>query len=247
MNRHKMKTFAFGPVLLLATFLFAVFSCSTGQSKQENDVLSPAAFAQKLKENPGALVLDVRSPGEFAGGALPNARNLDWNGADFEKTVAGFPKSDPVFVYCLSGGRSGSAAAYMRKNGFAKVYEMDGGLMKWRADGVTMDNAPAAPQKAKGMQKAEFEALLNTDKTVLVDFYADWCGPCKKMKPDLDRLGNDKKATLTVLRIDADANPDLAKQLGVSALPTLFVYKNKQQTTRKDGYQTLAQMEEMVK
>lgn len=239
-----MKFYSFGWVL---AFLLAGNSCSTGQSKQKKFELSPIEFAQKLKENSGAMVLDVRSPGEFAGGALPNAKNVDWNGPDFEKTVAGFPKTEPVFVYCLSGGRSASAASYMRKNGFSTVYEMDGGLMKWRADGVTMDNTSSAPQKAKGMQKAQFEALINTDKTVLVDFYADWCGPCKKMKPDLDRLAEAQKKRLTIIRIDADANPDLAKQLKVSSLPTLFVFRNKQETRRKEGFQTLAQMEEMVK
>lgn len=232
---------------LLSAFLVLVNSCSTGQSKQGSFELSPADFAKKLKAQPNALLLDVRSPGEFARGALPNAKNIDWNGPDFEWATSEFSKADPVFVYCLSGGRSASAAAQMRSLGFTKVYEMEGGLMKWRAEGIPMDNTSTPSAKKNGMQKAEFEVLLNSDKTILVDFYADWYWPCKKMKPDQDRLAEDQKERITIIRIDADANPELAKQLRVNALPTLVVYRNKKELKRKEGFQSGSQMEEKVK
>ena len=238
-----MKIYWIGLVLTLLLFTTA---CSTGQSKKNIFKLTPTDFAKKLKENPTCLVLDVRTPGEFSGGSLPNAKNIDWNGSDFELVVAKFNKAEPVFVYCLSGGRSSDAAGQMRKSGFDQVYEMQGGLMKWRADGIPMENGSAAPAKAKGMQMSEFEALLNSDKTILVDFYADWCGPCKKMKPDLDRMAKELSSTLSIIRIDADANPDLAKQLKVASLPTILVFRNKIETSRKEGFQTKVQMEALL-
>lgn len=231
----------------LAFFMFSLaWSCSGGQAGQQTTELSPAEFAQKITQQPNAVILDVRSPEEFAGGALPGALNVDWNGPDFESATAKLNKTEPVFVYCLSGGRSASAAAHLRNAGFAQVYEMAGGLMKWRADGIKMGSESGKPEKAKGMQRPEFEALLQGDKIILVDFYADWCGPCKRMKPDLDQLAGERATSLTVLRIDADAHPDLALQLGVSDLPTILIFKNKQEVNRKTGYLTKAGLEALL-
>lgn len=80
-----------------------------------------------MKELSNASILDVRTPSEFSKGHLINALNYDWNGNEFDKQIAPLDKSKPVFVYCLSGGRSSSAANKMRSSGFTQVYEMDGG------------------------------------------------------------------------------------------------------------------------
>jgi thiol-disulfide isomerase/thioredoxin len=60
-----------------------------------------------------------------------------------------------------------------------------------------------------GLTKAKYDALLKTDKIVLVDFYADWCGPCKKMKPSIEEIAEEMKDKVVVMRIDADQNPDI--------------------------------------
>jgi thioredoxin len=237
-----MKSILFGVFSSLFVFISA---CSTGQNKSGGFVLSPAEFNLKMKANPEGTVLDVRTPGEFSEGALAKAINVDWNGSDFESGIAKLDKSKPVFVYCLAGARSASAAKKMRKDGFTQVYELDGGMIKWRAAGIAEENG-ASEKKPKGMSKADFESLLEGDKVILVDFYAEWCGPCKKMKPDLEKIALEQKDKIKVLRIDADAHPDLSKELGVDALPTIFIYKNKRQTEKKTGYQSKKQMENLV-
>lgn len=194
-----------------------------------------------------APVLDVRTPGEFAGGHIAKAVNVDWNGSDFEKGIAGLDKKKPVFVYCLSGGRSGSAARLMREAGFSSVYELDGGMIRWRSEGHPEEKAGAQTNTSKGMTKADFEKLLGTDKTVLVDFFAEWCGPCKKMKPDLEEMETTLKDKLVILRIDADQNSDLLKELSVESLPTLMVFKNQKQANKALGYQSKEQLLDLVK
>lgn len=119
----KLLSIAFAAILLS--------SCSNAQSAQNN--LTPTAFAAKIKVTPKAVILDVRTPDEYASGHVANALNYDWNGAQFEKQIASLDKSKPVFVYCLSGRRSASAASKMRAEGFKMVYEMDGGMSGWRA------------------------------------------------------------------------------------------------------------------
>jgi len=229
-----------------AIFLLFLSSCSNGQNRA-TELLSPEKFQETMKTNPNAPVLDVRTPGEFSGGFIGSAKNVDWNGADFDAGIANLDKSKPVFVYCLSGGRSGSAAKKMRKDGFKAVYELDGGIMKWRSAGLPESRPAGQDGKGTGMSKSEFEKQLRTDKTVLVDFFAEWCGPCKKMKPDLDKMVIDLKESVVILRIDADKNPELANELGVDGLPTLLVYKKSAQVMRAEGYQSKEQLLDLVK
>lgn len=73
---------------------------------------------------------------------------------------------------------------------------------------------------------------------MLVDFYADWCAPCNKMKPYLDEISNDMAEKVVVVRIYADDNKQLCKELKVDALPVLQLYKNKALTWTNTGYIT---------
>ncbi|MCE9538162.1 MAG: thioredoxin [Bacteroidetes bacterium] len=225
-----MKLFYF--LLIASATLFN--SCSTGQSDNTKTNLSAIEFAEKIKELPSAPILDVRTPEEFAKGHLQNATNIDWNGNNFDNQIAALDKSKPVFVYCLSGGRSSSAAKKIRSDGFKEVYELQGGIMKWR--GANLPETTEKNNTSSGMNKQQFEELSKSYKTVLIDFYADWCGPCKKMKPYLDEISNDMSATVKVIRINADENPELCKELKIDALPTLQLYKNGIITWGNIGY-----------
>jgi thioredoxin len=209
-------------------------SCSNGQTQNTKTNLSATEFSEKIKELPTASIIDVRTPDEFSKGHLINALNYDWNGNEFEKQIAPLDKSKPVFVYCLSGGRSSSAASKMRSDGFKTVYELDGGIMKWRSA-----NLPETTDKAvvsNGMSKQQFDALLSSDKLVLIDFYADWCAPCKKMKPYLDEISRDMADKVVVIRINADDNQALCKELKIDALPVLQLYKNKTLSWTNAGF-----------
>lgn len=220
--------------LQLIVLTFACFACSDGQTTGVQTNLSALEFSNKIKELPAAPILDVRSEGEFANGHVANALNYNWNGSDFENQIKNIDKSKPVMVYCLSGGRSGSAAKKMRAMGFKQVYELDGGLLQWRSAGLpeTTDNKTISA----GMSVADFNKLLETDKVVLIDFYAEWCGPCKKMKPFLDEIAIEMADKVVVVRIDADQNPELAQAMGINALPILHVYKNKNLTWNNKGF-----------
>lgn len=217
----------------LAAILFN--SCNNGQTNSANKTsLSATEFADKIKELPSATIIDVRTPDEFSKGHLINSVNYDWNGNEFDKQIAKLDQSKPVFVYCLSGGRSSSAANKLRAEGFKTVYELAGGIMKWRGANLpeTTDNTVTS----NGMTKQQFDALLNSDKLVLIDFYADWCAPCKKMKPYLDEISKDMADKVIVIRINADDNQVLCKELKIDGLPVLQLYKNKTLTWTNTGF-----------
>ncbi len=220
-------------LILIFTALF-FNSCSNGQPKSNNTNLDASAFAAKIKELPSSAIVDVRTAKEFSTGHIQNAKNIDWNGDDFDTKIAALDKSTPVFVYCLSGGRSSSAAEKMRADGFKTVYELDGGMMKWRAANLPETNTNIA--KTAGMSKQQFESLINSDKIVLVDFYAEWCPPCKKMKPYLDEISKDMADKVVVIRIDADNNQTICKELKIDALPVLKIYTAHKLTWTNTGY-----------
>ena len=120
-------------LLFIACLLAVVSNVTLGQDTKTKQNLSPVEFSTKIKQQPAAILIDVRSPEEFASGHLANAKNMDWNGTDFQNKIAKVDKSKAVFVYCQSGGRSAAAAAEMRAKGFKEVYEMEGGIGQWKS------------------------------------------------------------------------------------------------------------------
>ena len=218
--------------ILLLFFIMSISSCTNGQNSKFS--LSATEFDAQLKSNSTAPVVDVRTPDEFSKGHLQNALNIDWNGNTFDAEIAKLDKSKPVFVYCLSGGRSGQAAAKMRADGFKEVYELQGGIMKWR--GANLPETTSTAILSMGMSKQHYDSLLISDKFVLIDFYADWCAPCKKMKPYLEEITHQMDSTVKVVRINADDNKPLMKDLAIDELPTLLIYKKGIVTWRHSGY-----------
>ena len=218
--------------IVMASIAMLFSSCLNGQTSKT--LLDVIEFSKKVNETSNAQLIDVRTPGEFVKGHLQNAKNIDWNGDDFEKGISTIDKTKPVFVYCLSGGRSGAAASKMRENGFKEVYEMQGGIMKWRGAGLPETTTDAIAKQA-GMTIAQFNELIASNPKVLIDFYADWCAPCQKMKPYLLEIANEMK-DVKVVRINADDNQQLCKSLKVDALPVLQLYKNKTLVWNNNGF-----------
>ncbi|OBX22449.1 MULTISPECIES: thioredoxin [Bizionia] len=82
---------------------------------------------------------------------------------------------------------------------------------------------------------SNFSEIINKDKPVLVDFFAEWCGPCKTMSPILKEVKDSLGEDVTILKIDVDKNQQLAAQFKVRGVPTLILYKNGKQLWRQSG------------
>lgn len=80
-----------------------------------------------------------------------------------------------------------------------------------------------------------FSELTNSDKPVLVDFYADWCAPCRAMKPVLEDLKAQMGDQIAIFKIDVDRNPAISERFNVMSIPTLIVFKNGEPVWRKSG------------
>lgn len=82
---------------------------------------------------------------------------------------------------------------------------------------------------------ANFRTIVASEKPVLIDFYAEWCGPCKTLAPILKDVAKEMGDAAKVIKIDIDKNPVLAQKLGVRSVPTLMIYKEESLLWRQSG------------
>ncbi len=207
--------------LHLIALLLLVGGAASGQSKRT--VISADEFERQINALNDEQLVDVRTPDEFSKGYIEGALNIDINGSEFRRQASALDKSKPVYVYCLSGGRSANAAEYLRKNGFENVIELDGGLMKWNRAKKPLTGRRST---SKGMSLVGFNEAVTKENLVLVDFYAPWCAPCRKMAPELEELRASYPEKLSLLKINADESRHLMDSLEIGAIPQLMLFKD---------------------
>lgn len=92
----------------------------------------------------------------------------------------------------------------------------------------------------------EFKDLVSNNEVVFVDFFANWCGPCKMLAPIVEQLA-DKYPEVKVVKIDVDQEQSLAMEYQVQSIPTLITFKNGQPVARQLGFMPLEALEDMIK
>ena len=140
-----MKKLFFSFILGISFFTTAV-SCqnaakSTPQGATQSTVtgvtdLSTTNFQKKIAADSPAILLDVRTPQEYANGHLQNATAINFFDADFKEKVDKLDKNKPIYVYCAVGGRSAKACKILQESGFKNVYNLLGGWNGWNAAGL---------------------------------------------------------------------------------------------------------------
>jgi thioredoxin 1 len=95
-------------------------------------------------------------------------------------------------------------------------------------------------------KKETFGEIINSDTPVLVDFFAEWCGPCKMMKPVLQELHQKMGDQVRILKIDTDKNPQVAQAFQIQGVPTLMLFRSGKVLWRQSGVVQARQLEKII-
>lgn len=220
--------------MMVSFFLFSSSFYAAAQTVSKT--ISAVEFQNQLETSPKAVILDVRTPEEFKSGHLNQAKNLDIYDPSFQDQISKMDKKQAVYVYCKGGGRSANAVKKMKELGFDTVYELKGGIMAWEQGGLPLQDAEKP--KTDLFTSNDFDKMLKANKNVLVDFYAEWCIPCKEMEPSLAKLKNQFKGKVAIERINVDEAKSLTKSINVVGLPVVAIYRDGIEIKRVTGFQS---------
>ena len=124
-----------GPLLAADAPPVAPVTVTAGMAKN----VSPDEAEKLLKDNPKIVVLDVRTPEEFAKGHIAGAKNVDFKAADFAEKVAALDKSKTYLVHCAAGGRSSKTLDVMKDKNFGAIYHLNEGFKAWEKAGKPVE------------------------------------------------------------------------------------------------------------
>ena len=139
-----MNVSRFKYVLSLLTFNFLFSAIALAGTDPSSGSTAAAQHvdpqqAQKLVTDKKVVVLDIRTPGEFATGRIAGAKNIDFQAPDFEQQIDRLDKSKSYLVHCASGGRSSRSLPLFKKHQFQSVYHLDGGIRAWQKAGLPVE------------------------------------------------------------------------------------------------------------
>ncbi|WP_412985996.1 rhodanese-like domain-containing protein [Pontimicrobium sp. IMCC45349] len=127
-------------LVLTLCLAVALVSCKK-ETSTEIEVVTPEEM-KELAEMEDVQLVDVRTPEEYGEGFIDGFQNIDFRSDTFQEDIQKLDKTKPVIVYCKSGGRSASCAQEMKENGFVKIYDLEGGITKWKYKGYEVKTNP---------------------------------------------------------------------------------------------------------
>ena len=207
----------------LCALLIACDGNKNDKTKSSKTV-NTETFSKETNES-DVQIIDVRTPEEFAQGHIENAVNINIMDNNFETEISKLDKSKKTLVYCKSGGRSSDAAQKLSSMGFENISNLEGGLLAWQNAGLKV--IQGNEQSNDSFTKESFlKTVKEKHHLVLVDFNAEWCGPCKKLSPIVDALQKKYPNDFYLLKVDVDKHNALAQELKIESIPLLYLYKD---------------------
>jgi len=228
-------------------FAFVIVLAFVGGTKAQS-VQNVDAVKFNSLISPDALLLDVRTPGEYSRGHIAGSTNINIGDPTFPSRINLLQKDKTILIYCLSGSRSDAAAGYMSRLGFNKIYTLNRGIMTWSNAGFPLEQSTQmVASAATSYTEQSFSKLLKDNKLVLVDFNAVWCVPCKQMIPVVDKVSSDFKGKAKVEKVDVEANKAITAAYQVQTIPGFVLFKDGKKVWSYSGIISYADLSGVIK
>lgn len=229
-------------LIIIKLLLISIFVYGQKEIIKQVDALE---FNRLVKQNNGVL-LDVRTASEFNNGHIANSGNINFYSLSFRKKLSLLPRGQSIYLYCNTGYRSEKAAEILLKNGYSNVYNLEHGIMEWDLAELPVIVEPGArPDLDNKMETEEYYALIQSDPLVFIDFYAPWCGPCRKMMPLIDSLKVEYYEDIHVVKVNVDASKKLVKHLKLIGVPYLALFNKGKLVYAQNGAATRDELTEL--
>lgn len=227
---------------LIAFALISFQSC--GQRQPTASQLDAKQFSALMEKTTVEWIIDVRTKKEFESGHIASAINMDYYAEDFQKQLTSLPKDKPLLIYCLSGSRSNSAVERLHTMGYTNVHHLAGGIQSWK-----MAKLPVVGESNKPdtFTENDYQQLITANRLLMIDFYAPWCLPCRKMKPYIENLAKEFNGRVEVVQINTDEARQLSAKLNISPIPVITFIADGIEIKRLTGLQSEETLREELK
>lgn len=231
---------------LITKYFFIVLLSINYLGYSQNN-LPPQSFERYTGKKYLNLLIDIRNQDLYEKGRIKNAIHMDIENPGFENRIKlRFVEFDSIFVYCQNGKKSQDALVTLKDMGYKNIFYLEGGFENWIRSSKPYKSSLKTKAPLAYYSEKDLEQYVKNYKYVLVDFYADWCGPCKKMAPIFQKIA-EENPEVKLLKINADFNQTLVKAKEVEEIPTLLIYKYGQQKWRKTGLISKKQLEDLLR
>ena len=231
--------------ILFLVFLSGVSTVWAQTTQQPAEVIHVNSIEfQKLIEKGNGTLLDVRTKSEFNAEHIENSGQLNYYSTGFKRKLELLPDDQPILLYCNTGYRSRKAGEYLVKNGYRQVYNLEHGIMEWNLEELPVIEGDKSQLGKENMVSLDqYTQMINSESLVFIDFYAQWCGPCRQMMPMIDSLKTEYHGRVNIEKVNADISKKLVKELALIGVPHFVLYKDNQLLYEKNG---LVSREELI-
>ena len=222
-------------MIRLVLFIFTIIcSCEINPSSSINNVnilnLSELTSAGEY------VLLDVRTNEERLNGYIANSTHIDYYDEAFYNKINLLDRNKPIYIYCKVGGRSSKAAIKIINAGFKKVFNLEGGFLKWSSNNLPIQLTKNLNEEiTQEYNKLSLDSAITSNDNLLLYISTKWCVPCKRMNPVVDSLSNNFANDVKILKLDLDRNMFLNELYDIKSIPLFVLYKNNKQVWFKNG------------
>lgn len=218
----------------LKAFLILILLLINTKSYSQTDELSLDEFERAIKSNDFVL-LDLQSDHNFKRGRIKKFTNIPFESESFEsKLLEKVKLYDNILFYCTNQEENQLAFQFLKEIGYQKVKFLKGGFETWQSNSKPYASNLRSIKPYTNLSYQNLQAILVQNEFTLVDFYADWCKPCKKMNPILKEIAENDKS-IKILKVNSDEAGSLVNHYGIEEIPTYIFFHNKNQVWRYSG------------